>query len=104
MNDEVENTPIERQDADMGITSEVLDLPEAEGREVVVESLLNGKDLYTTVLWAGRIPVYKCKVGECKANKDSEDEMILHCLQHFPEESREALLEVLLKNKQGDEK
>lgn len=96
------NTPIERPKDDMGITSEVLKLPEDEAKKAVVKSLLEGKDPYEIRLWRGKIKVYICNFDDCGVQMDSEDEIIVHSLYHFPEESREAVLDILLDRKIGD--
>lgn len=98
MSDNEVNIPIERQDADMGITSEVLKLPIDEARKEVIYSLLGDKEPYTSRLWAGRLTVYFCNL--CNAQDRQEDNMIMHVLGHFPEDSRETLLEILIEHKE----
>ena len=47
-------------------------------------------------LWAGVKTVYVCR--SCGRQEDDEDDMILHILSHFPENEREKILDILVKD------
>lgn len=51
--------------------------------------------LWTETLWAGVKPVLKCEV--CGEFRDSEDEIILHVVSHYPEDQRNQILDQLVK-------
>lgn len=50
---------------------------------------------YEIRMWAGKIPVYVC--AHCGRQIDSEDDMKLHVLKHYPSEEHEAVLDRLIK-------
>ena len=83
-----------------GTMKEVLEPSEKE--EKGMETQDAGKEpevqLYETVMWAGRIPVYQCCT--CKRQMDSEDDMILHVIKHLPKYKREKVFNQLVKEKE----
>ena len=52
------------------------------------------KDLYKKVMWKGKVPVYICV--ECDFNSNSEDEMIIHVVNHLPETEQDTAMAKLL--------
>jgi len=46
--------------------------------------------------WAGIRQIYVCR--SCGRQEDSEDDMILHILTHFPVDERESILNTLVKD------
>jgi hypothetical protein len=49
---------------------------------------------FSRVLWKETLEVFKCET--CGDNRNDIDEIRLHVLTHYPEDEREAMLEVLL--------
>ena len=50
---------------------------------------------FEPVKWKGIVPTFRCKTcGDCNPNKD---DMILHVLNHVPENKRDPLFEKLVK-------
>jgi hypothetical protein len=50
--------------------------------------------LYTKKLWKGVVYVFEC--SQCRFSDESEDNMKLHVLTHFPPEKRDTILDKLV--------
>jgi hypothetical protein len=50
--------------------------------------------LYSKALWKGVVPVFQC--AKCDFSDESEDNMKLHILLHFPPEQRDTILDTLV--------
>ena len=61
----------------------------------VIHSTPTYEDYIEKRLWAGVKTVYVCR--SCGRQEDDEDDMILHILSHFPENEKESLLNILIK-------
>lgn len=61
----------------------------------VIHSTPTYEDYIEQRLWAGVKTVYVCR--SCGRQEDDEDDMILHILSHFPEDEKESLLNILIK-------
>jgi len=55
------------------------------------------KPLYKDYLWKGVKIIYLCE--KCPYNNESEDDMKLHVITHYPEKDREKILNQLTKEK-----
>ena len=49
---------------------------------------------FEKVLWAGVLDVYQCV--ECQECGDTIDEIITHCLSHYPKKEQEKMLDIML--------
>ena len=56
---------------------------------------------YETVMWGGKIPVYKCLI--CKFQTEDKDRMILHAIGHVPEREQEEVFDELVEEGQDGE-
>lgn len=72
-----------------------LETPEAGSQEPEVIVSKQPIEHYTKVLWAGIKTVYAC--AQCNRQEDSEDDMRLHVLTHYPESEHENILNELVK-------
>ena len=70
------------------------DKPEVIKGKAVIESLRAEKP-YSVRLWAGKIPVYVC--NRCKVQMDSEDQIILHVVKHYPKNQQNDVFDFLVK-------
>jgi hypothetical protein len=68
--------------------------PEVQDRKAVIESLADEKP-YSVRMWAGKIPVYVC--NECGLQRDDEERMILHVINHYPKNKQEQVFNELVK-------
>jgi len=62
--------------------------------EVIVS--MQPAEHYTSLLWAGIKTVYACAI--CGRQEDSEDDMRLHVLTHYPDSEHENILNELVKD------
>ena len=73
-----------------------LETPEVGSQEPeVIVSKQPQEEHYTNLLWAGIKTVYAC--AKCGRQEDSEDEMRLHVLTHYPESQHNQILDQLVK-------
>ena len=73
-----------------------IETPEAGSQEPeVIVSKQPQVEHYTNVLWAGIKTVYACAL--CDRQEDSEDDMRLHVLKHYPESQHNQILNELVK-------
>lgn len=70
------------------------DKPEVIKGKAVIESLKAEKP-YSVRLWAGKIPVYVC--NRCKIQRDSEEQMIMHAVKHYPKNQQNDVFDYLVK-------
>ena len=67
--------------------------------KVYVETQGNKPEVkdYEMRMWSGVIPVFVC--SKCGRQMDSEDDMMLHIVGHYPKEEREIVLNRLVKDR-----
>jgi hypothetical protein len=92
-----DKTQVPEQEAPkVGRDKPEVEINEKQPRKAVVESLKAEKP-YSVRMWAGKIPVYVCNAKGCGLQRDDEERMILHVLEHYPQEEREKLFDQLVK-------
>lgn len=74
-----------------------LETPEVGSQEPEVIVSKQPIVYYTEWLWAGIKTVYACAL--CDRQEDSEDDMCLHVLKHYPESEHNQILDNLVKDK-----
>jgi len=98
-NKKKEVNTMSRDDSDNWINS-LRDKQEVKDKPVEATSTIakeKNKPLYKDYLWKGVKTVYLCE--KCSYNNESEDDMKLHVLTHYPEKDREKILNQLTKEK-----